>query len=248
MAANNNNSKIWQDAVSATNDCPGIEVLEQVMEGTVQDPKTQNHVSTCPHCQSELGLLRRFEYAEASPDEGAAVAWIAAQLQRNQSTTATKPARQAIPFWRSFFRVPYMAAAAAVIVAATLGISLYVSEDFKKPLIDHNIGIGGPLRSGQIRLTDPVGNLTKAPEKLDWEAVKGATSYSVAITALDIDHTLVWQGQSSQNSLTVGPELKSKIRPGKPLTWKVTALDSTGKELATGEGRFRLALTTHNQQ
>ncbi len=68
MAANNNsNSKIWQDAVSATQECPGIEVLEHVMEGTAQDPRTQNHVSTCPHCQSELALLRKFEYAEASP-------------------------------------------------------------------------------------------------------------------------------------------------------------------------------------
>ncbi len=243
MAANNNNSKIWQDAVSATNDCPGIEVLEQVMEGTLHDPKTQNHVSTCPHCQSEIAMLRKFEYAEASPNEGAAVAWIAAQLERNQSSAGSKPVRQAVPVWRSMFRVPYLAAAAAVIVAATLGISFYMSEDFKKPSITDGFGTSSPLRSGQIRLTDPVGNLTKAPEKLDWEAVKGASSYSVLITALDIDHTLVWQGQSSQNSLTVGPELKSKIRPGKPLTWKVTAIDSTGKELATGEGRFRLALT-----
>src|SRR5947209_4665772 len=112
MSAHNNNAKIWQDAVSATKDCPGIEVLEQVMEGSAQDPRTQKHVSTCPHCQSELAMLRRFEYAEPSPEEGAAVAWIAAQLERNQSSAAAKPAKQAIPFWRSLFRVPYMAAAA----------------------------------------------------------------------------------------------------------------------------------------
>ena len=92
-----------------------------------------------------------------------------------------------------------------------------------------------------------MGELLQPPEQLNWEAVKGATSYSVVITAVDIDNTLVWQGQSSQNNLTVGPELKSKIRPGKPLTWKVTALDSTGKELATGEGRFRLAITRNQQ-
>jgi hypothetical protein len=246
MAANNNNSNIWQDAVSATKDCPGIEVLEQVMEGAVQDIKTQHHVSTCPHCQSELAMLRSFEYGEASPDEGAAVSWIAAQLERNQSSAAGKPVAQAIPFWRSVFRVPYLAAAAAVIVAATLGISLYVSEDFKKPVIDPGIGMGSPLRSGQIRLTNPAGELLQAPQQLNWEAVKGASSYSVVITALDIDHTLIWQGQSTQNNLTVGPELRSKIRPGKPLRWKVTAFDSTGKELATGKGQFRLALTPHH--
>ena len=242
MAANIDNSKIWQDAVSATKECLGIEVLEKVMEGTAQDPKTQNHVSTCPHCQSELAMLRKFESAEASPDEGAAVAWIAAQLQRNQKNAAAKPVHEAVPFWRTIFRVPYMAAAAALIAAVTLGISFYESEHFQKPSIDHSIGFGGPVRSGQIRLNDPAGDLTKAPDQMNWEAVKGASSYSVVIRARDIDNTLVWQGQSNQNSLTVSPELKSKIRPGKPLTWKVTALDSTGKELATGEGRFRLAL------
>jgi len=240
MAANNNNSKIWQDAVSATKDCPGLEVLEQVMEGTAQDSRTQNHVSSCPHCQSELALLRKFEYAEASPDEGAAVSWIAAQLKRKQTGEASRPVRRAMPFWRSLFRVPYMAAAAAVIVAATLGISLYVNEDFKKPVIDHNIGI---LRSGEVRLTNPLGDLSAAPDQLSWEAVTGASSYSVVITGMDIDHTVIWQGKANQNGLTLGPDLKSKIRPGKPLTWKVTALDSTGKEIATGEGRFRLALT-----
>jgi len=245
MAANNNNSKIWQDAVSATSECPGIEMLEQVMEGTAKDPKTQNHVATCPHCQTELAMLRKFEYGEASADEGAAVAWIAAQLQRNQKEAA-KPVRQAMPFWRSMFRLPYMAAAAAVIAAITLGISFYESEHFQQPSIDHSIG-NSPLRSGQIRLINPTGDLVQPPEHLNWEAVKGATSYTVVITAVDIDKTLVWQGQSSENNLTVGPELKSKIHHGKPLTWKVTALDSTGKELATGEGRFRLAITTNQQ-
>lgn len=246
MAANNNNSKIWQDAVSATSECPGIEMLEQVMEGTAQDAGTQNHVSTCPHCQQEIAMLRKFESAEASPDEGAAVAWIAAQLQRNQNKAEAQPVRQAVPFWRSLFRVPYMAAAAAVILAATLGISVYLN-DFKKPSIDHNIGFDSPLRSGQIRLTNPAGDLTQLPEKMTWEAVSGAASYSVVIKAMDIDHTLVWQGRSSENSLTVSPELKSKIRPGKPLTWKVTAIGSTGKELATGEGRFRITLAIRNQ-
>jgi hypothetical protein len=246
MAANIDNSKIWQDAVSATKECPGIEVLEQVMEGTAKDPNTQNHVSTCPHCQTELAMLRKFEYAEASPDEGAAVAWIAAQLQRNQTKEAARPVRQAIPFWRTMFRVPYMAAAAALIAAVALGVEFYKSEQFQPPAII-NVGNSSPLRSGQIRLNDPTGDLTKAPDQMNWEAVSGASSYSVVIKAMDIDKTLVWQGQSTRNSLAVSPELKSKIRPGKPLTWKVTALDSTGKELASGEGRFRLALNSSNK-
>lgn len=235
MAGNNKNSKIWQDAVSATSDCPGVEVLEKVMEGAPADPKAQQHVVTCPHCQSEIALLRNFLEAEPAEGEGAAVAWIAAQLAKNQQPASAQKSAPVIPFWRSMFRLPYMAAAAALFVALGLGISFYINQDAGKPSINHEIGIG-PYR-GDIHLT---GEFTEAPEQLSWDAVKGASNYLVEVTETDIDHTLVWRGQSSENSITVTPELKAKMRPGKPLDWKVTALDASGKELAHGEGRFRV--------
>jgi hypothetical protein len=51
MAGNNNNTKIWQDAVSASKECPSLEVLERVMEVSSSDPKLAAHVAECPHCQ-----------------------------------------------------------------------------------------------------------------------------------------------------------------------------------------------------
>ena len=233
MAGNNKNSKIWQDAVSVTNDCPGVEVLEKVMEGAPADPKAKQHVVTCPHCQAEIGLLRNFLEAEPAEGEGASVAWIAAQLAKNQQPAPAQKSAPVIPFWRSMFRLPYMAAAAALFVALGLGISLYINQDGGKPSINHEIGIG-PYR-GDIHLS---GEFTEAPEHLSWDAVKGASSYVVEVTEVDMDHTLVWKGQSSENSITVTPDLKAKMRPGKPLDWKVTALDGSGKELAHGQGRF----------
>jgi hypothetical protein len=245
MAGNTNNAKVWRDAVSASKDCPSIEVLEKVMEGSSPDPSSEAHVAECPHCQSEISMLRKFEYSMPSEDEGAAVAWIAAQLERNQQARAQQPAKAAVvPFWRAMFRVPYMAAAAALIAAITIGISMYMSEDHK-PIINGNVGIGSD-RSGTIHITTPSGDLSQAPEQLTWDAWPGAASYTVSITGVDIDHTVVWSGATNQSSLTVTPDLKAKMRPGKPLEWTVTAKDASGKEMATGKSQFRVALNLQN--
>jgi hypothetical protein len=247
MAGNTNNAKVWRDAVSATKECPSIEVLEKIMEGSSPDPKAQSHVAECPHCQSEISMLRSFEYSVPSKDEGAAVAWIAAQLERNQQARSAQPAKSvSVPFWRAMFRLPYMAAAAALAVAITLGISLYVNDD-GKPNFNTHLG-SDMMRSGEIHLTTPSGPLSQAPDQLSWEAWPGAASYTVQITGIDIDHTLVWQGKTDATSVTVTPEMKLQMRPGKPLEWTVTALDATGKELATGKGQFRVNLKVREEK
>jgi hypothetical protein len=200
------------------------------------DPKLAAHVAECPHCQSEIAMLRSFESATPSPDEGAAVAWIAAQLERRQSAPAAKASATTVPFWRSLFRVPYMAAAAALIVAIGVGISVYRSDDGKP-------GFHGPpsqnvYRSGEIHLIT-ANDLSEAPQQLTWEAVPGAASYTVEVS--DVTNDKLWEGKSIQNAINVDSALKAKMLPGKPFNWKVTAVDATGKELASGEGKFRVA-------
>lgn len=276
--AGNNNPKLWREAVSATSDCPSIDVLEKIMDSAsplssneasrneaassegVSDTaasnaaarhdvargeaaKTLAHVRQCPHCQAEIAMLRSFESATPSANEGAAVAWIAAQLERNQQTRGGSQQKQrsrSVASWRNFFRIPYMAAAAALVLAAALGISLYVSEN-SRPTFNTNYGVS-PMRSGSIRLTGPSGDIAQAPSQFTWEAWPNAASYNVKLTGIDMDHTLVWQGASSQNSLTLSPEVKALIRPGKPLELTVTALDSAGHPLASGKDHFRVAL------
>lgn len=235
MADHNNNTKIWQDAVSATKDCPGLEVLERVMEESSSDAKTAAHVAECPHCQAEMAMLRSFENSEPSPDEGAAVAWIAAQLGKQQRATAAKPSPKVVPFWRSLMQVRYMAAAAALIIAITVGISLRHSDDGKP-----GFSSGQPAQTiyrGELHLTT-AGDLNGTPQQLTWEAEPGATNYRVEVT--DVTGDKLWEGSATQNSINVDPELKAKMTPGKPLNWTVTALDATGKELASGKGKFRV--------
>ena len=236
MAGNTNNVHIWQDAVAATKECPSLEVLERVIEESSSDPKAAAHVASCPHCQAEIAMLRSFEASTPSEDEGAAVAWIAAQLERKQKVPAARSSVAVVPFWRTMFRLPYMAAAAALIAAITLGLSLYHSDNGNRGFDVNNYGI---YRGADIQL-QTTGDLPQVPDQLTWAAVPGAASYSVEVD--DVTGDKMWQSTSTQNTIQVDPQLKAKLVPGKPLKWTVTALDANGKELATGKGNFRVTM------
>jgi len=226
MADNANNTTIWRDAVSAGKDCLSLEVLENVELGS-NDPNAQ-HVAGCPRCQTELAMLRSFEAAVPAEDEGAAAAWIAAKLQRAQQTPVAQPKGQMLA-WRSFFKVPYMAAAAALLVAITLGVSMYERGSEPGPIIG-SVGTGN-FRSENIRLIGPAGTLSQVPELFQWEAVNGTANYTVEV--MGVDNQVAWSGQTTQNSMSAGTEVKTlAATPHKPLLWKVTARDASGKIIA----------------
>jgi hypothetical protein len=236
MAGNTNNAKIWQQAVAATRDCPTLEVLERAMEESSSDPKAAAHISECPHCQSEIAMLQSFESSVPSENEGAAVAWIAAQLERNQKAPGAQSSAKVVPFWRAMFRLPYMAAAAALAVAITLGVSVYHSDN-GQPVI--HVPQNGIYRSGEIKLTTPT-DLKQVPDQLTWEPVPGANSYSVEVD--DVTGDKMWESKSTTNSINLDSGVKAKMLPGKPLKWTVTAVDANGKEFASGKGTFRVAI------
>jgi hypothetical protein len=48
-----------------------------------------------------------------------------------------------------------------------------------------------------------------------------------------VDGTLVRQETVNQTVVPVSPEWKSAIRTGKPYIWQVTALDASGKAVAS---------------
>jgi hypothetical protein len=237
MADNANNTTIWRDAVSAGKDCLSLEVLESVELGS-NDPKAQ-HVAGCPRCQTELAMLRSFEAATPAEDEGAAAAWIAAKLQRAQQAPAAQPKAQLLA-WRSFFKVPYMAAAAALIVAIFVGVSMY-DRNSGHGQIDGSVGIGN-FRSENIRLIGPAGTLSQVPEQFQWEAVNGAANYTVEV--MGVDDQVQWSGQTSQNAMAASTEVKTlAATPHKPLKWKVTARDASGKTIAQSSSqRFQVKL------
>ncbi len=227
MADQKINYQAWRDAVSQTKDCLTLDVLEKLAEGSA-DKSASQHLATCPHCQSELTMLKSFESSVPSENEGAAVAWIAAQLERKQSGA---PARAEVraPFWRNLFKVPYLAGALAAALVLGLGLSFYVSDREPHP-ISGNIGTG-TVRSGSVRLIGPSGNLAQPPDAFRWEAYPGAKSYRVEV--MEVDGTVLWSTQTAENFAAPTPELKQKMHPGKALQWKVIALDASGNAIAS---------------
>ncbi len=229
MADNTNTAKIWQEAAAETKDCLPLEVLERMVDNTSRDAKAAAHLAGCAHCQTELAMLKNFEQSTPSADEGAAVAWIAAQLERQQNAPAAQQKVVRVPFWRMMFRVPYLAGAAALAAVLIVGISLYHGNSDGPGKINPGLG-NGQFRSGAIHLVSPIAEQSSAPVEFRWDAVQGASSYTVELK--DVAGITLATAKSSQNVLPVTPEMKANMVSEKPLKWKVTALDAAGTEIA----------------
>jgi hypothetical protein len=228
MADNTKTAKMWQEAASATAECLPLEVLEGMTENASANPKAAAHLAGCAHCQTELAMLKNFEQSTPSADEGAAVAWIAAQLERRQSAPIAQQKIAHVPFWRTMFRVPYLAGAAALAAVLIFGISLYHGNSDGPSKI--NPGIGSGQFRGSIHLLSPIADQNSAPAEFRWDAVQGASSYTVELK--DVAGITLASAKSSQNVLPVTPEMKAVMVSGKPLKWQVTARDANGKEIA----------------
>lgn len=229
MADNTNTAKIWQEAAAETKDCLPLEVLEQLADNTSRDAKAATHLAGCAHCQTELAMLKNFEESTPSADEGAAVAWIAAQLERRQNAPAAQQKAARVPFWRTMFRVPYMAGAAALAAVLIVGISLYHGNSDSPGKINPDLG-SGIVRSGSIHLVSPIADQSSAPAEFHWDAVPGATSYTVELK--DVAGITLATAKTTQNFLAASSDMKAVMVSGKPLKWKVTALNADGQEIA----------------
>jgi hypothetical protein len=229
MADNTKTAKMWQEAAAATKECLPLETLERMMENTSRDAKAAAHLAGCAHCQTELAMLKNFEQSTPSANEGAAVAWIAARLERQQNAPMAQQKVADVPFWRTMFRVPYMAGAAALAAVLILGISLYNGNPGGPGKINPGLG-SGQFRSGSIHLMSPIADQNSAPAEFHWDAIQGASSYTVELK--DVAGITLATVKSSQNVLPVTQEMKANMVSGKPLKWKVTALDAAGNEIA----------------
>jgi hypothetical protein len=229
MADNTKTLKMWQEAAAETKDCLPLETLERMLDNSSRDAKAQAHLAGCAHCQTELAMLKSFEQSTPSADEGAAVAWIAAQLERQQNAPVAQQKVARVPFWRMMFRVPYMAGAAVLAAVLIFGFSLYHGNSDGPGRLNPGIG-SGQFRSGSIHLVSPITEQSVAPAEFRWDAVQGAASYTVELK--DVAGITLATAKSSQNLLKVTPEMKANMISGKPLKWKVTALNADGKEIA----------------
>lgn len=220
--------------------------LKQILGGTpecltpeqLSEPLTEaerRHVGGCSRCQTELQLWHEFERSEASPEEGAAVQWIVAELARRNAPAA----RSARP--TRWFRSPlrgWALALTSMVLIATLGFLAWDRE----PALRQPSGAGDTYRTARLDVVAPLGDLGAAPDSLEWVAVPGAISYDIEV--LEVDDTSLWSATSIGSRINLPPAVVRQLAPGKTVLWQVRARSADNTVIAdSGRQQFRVHVT-----
>jgi hypothetical protein len=196
------------------------------------------HVDTCARCQSELALWHAFNEPSRDAAESEAVSWIVARLQRSRAASLYGGAPQLA---HRFQRTPVrglLGAAAAIMVAATLGYVVWDREPAVSPPAGEQV-----YRTASIDIVSPSGDLARPPRELVWVASPAAARYDVRV--LEVDGTIVWRVTSLSPRVVLPDDVIARSVPGKTWIWEVVALDESGRAIAeSGPQAFRVAITS----
>jgi hypothetical protein len=92
----------------------------------------------------------------------------------------------------------------------------------------------------RVDLLSPIGDLAAIPERLAWRAVDGAARYDVRV--LEVDGTEIWMTVTTETTLPAPEAVTRAALPARTLTWRVTALDASGRALGeAGVATFRVS-------
>jgi hypothetical protein len=229
------NRDILKSALAPTSACLAPEQLEALLDG-----KTSNsHLADCPRCQAELSMLKSFESATPLHNEGAAVAWISANLERkieNIKSPARGRSAKARGSWTAEIfglrGMRWVLPAAALAVVAIAGV-LMLRSSHEPELQANNNGQPAIYRSQEVEVVGPMGELRSVPVELRWHAFAGAESYKVVL--MEIDKSPLWLYETKEVTAAIPVSLRAKMLPGKPILWQVTALDVQGQILGASQ-------------
>jgi hypothetical protein len=225
------NDELLAAALRGVSVCPPLEELERLLTG--EDARLNEHVRQCPHCQTELQMLRSFTSNEVAEHERAAVEAIAARLKPGATSVAA-------PWWTRIFTARWLSPAAAVLAVglAAVGIGIELRHG-TKPALDTEPGRTEVLRSSAIAILGPVGDLREKPAEIRWEPAANAARYQVRL--MEVDRAELWSAETTQSQIDLPPQVESLIVPAKTLLIEVAAFDARGRKMAESETvRFRL--------
>ena len=238
--------QILKSTLKAGPECLSASELDKL----VAPGSTNVHLSLCAHCQAELAMLRAFQTSAPLADEGAAVAWISAQLERNleeiKSDIGPQPkslAGSTVRNWLRQILVPRNLswALAGTAMAVVLIVTFLWMRPVREPELRADAGAGPAVyRSLDVQLIGPLSVVSKMPRTLQWKPVEGAAQYK--ITLMEIDEIPFIEMKTNDVFLTIPLAAVDKLQSGRPLLWRVTALDQQSHVLALSQiARFSLS-------
>lgn len=239
-------------ALLPSRSCATIEQLSRLCDrdhAGAAEARTAEHVAGCVRCRTELALLKRFESDALRSDEEEDASWIVARLARDvprmiagEVVPARSAPRSRSAGWRRFVSLRIVAGSLAAASAAVLVAVNLAGRDASPPALAPGATAGPEiLRSEELILEEPAGDVAAAPKQLRWHPAAGAHSYSVEV--MEVDRTPVWSGESREPKLALPPTIRARMVPGKPFLWQVAARDAAGQKIATSQlQKFRVRI------
>src|SRR5215469_965276 len=202
--------QLLSKALGPSDNCPPLEDLERLLQEGAPTALTR-HVEGCPHCRTELHMLRSFTSNEIAEDEKPAVNAIAARFKGRSSTSGTNEtvaveSRQS--WWKRAFDVRWLSPAAATLAIALVsaGVAIEVRRG-RQPAIDVGTGTTEVLRSSAIAILSPIGDLREKPTEIRWEAVPNAVRYRVQI--MEVDRAELWSIDATSPRVGLPPTVET---------------------------------------
>jgi hypothetical protein len=221
-------------------DCPAPEVyLRDAVLSDDERARVEAHARTCPGCAAERALARSFdEQAGVSEDAEAIVRQLREDAPWKKTRSAAAPQTESgrhTPGWgraarqgrrrRSFMGLPIAMAAGVLLV---LGAALQLLGPHAPPI--GAPGSGTAMRGSEIEAISPSGDVTVAPQSLDWRQVQNAVSYRVSI--LGVDGEPLWNETVSGSPATLPESESSALHASVLYRWQVEAFDANGVRIA----------------
>jgi hypothetical protein len=224
-----------------------LEMLAQNLGSDDWLEQARTHLERCGSCRAEMALYQSFENAEPGAAEQEDLQWVLSQVRSpwevQQDTAGDVPSRvapQREPWWRRWFRWRSPVPALAMVAAAlALFAVISVLRQSSSALLPDGTEESRIIRSGQLRLLAPAGQVEAVPEVLLWEPHPGALRYQVKLMA--VDGEVLWQAETQASSATLPQAQREAVLPGRSLRWSVTAVGANGAALTPpSEQEFRL--------
>jgi hypothetical protein len=219
-----------KEALRAPGHCLRPEEVEAYLAGKKHE--AESHVAGCAVCAHEIASFQEFHEAAERDEEKEDLDWIG----HGQADRPAKPRRHS--GWLSLWGAPRWAVSLALLLLIVAG-GLQLRRMAGPPMDAVPDSGKAVVRSGQVQLQEPSGDLENRPAIFRWEAVPGADSYQIFLT--EVDGTVLWTGTSKGADLTAPPVAQELMLPGKTLLWRVRAVDASGVVLGeSGAMRFRV--------
>ncbi len=200
--------------------CKHEDLIDDYLLNKLSEEKKQEfeaHYFNCPVCFEKMA--ERDEILTAIKYKGHT---IFQDLEREKGTDRVPLLEQ---IWTFFTPKQWVlaAATAAVLLVVVLNIVPNLKTESPQFFINDDL-----VRGGSIKLISPVITVDAVPSQFRWESLGEDVEYKIEI----YNHELLWSATTTNNYISLPPEIKERMVAGEKYSWQVKAFSGEGTLIA----------------